>query len=253
MKTNSILALLVFIFLGLMNYGCKKNNLPKNILPNGMIALSFDDRYVDNWYNYLPLLDSLDIKATFYISGYHTLTVAQKQKLRVIESHGNEIAYHTTNHTNLLKDYTRNGIQSVLKSEIQPDLLLMKADGFDVVNFAYPYGQHDTNLDNILLTYFKSVRAVCNTKNYSKAIVNRTGASQVFYSPRIDSKSNIKEEEIRGLLQIAKDRHTCVMLYTHAINSPDNNFQISLERLKNLSIMAKELNLEFVTVASITK
>ena len=48
------------------------------------IALTFDDDRVDNWFQYLPLFDSLDVRATFYISKYNRLSAEQKNKLRII-------------------------------------------------------------------------------------------------------------------------------------------------------------------------
>src|SRR6478735_3745778 len=80
---------------------CYKD-LRRGNLPDGYIALTFDDAYISNWYNYLPVLESLGIKATFYISSYHSLSALDKQKLAEIKTRGHEIAYHTSNHLNLL-------------------------------------------------------------------------------------------------------------------------------------------------------
>src|ERR1043166_16920 len=70
-------------------------------LVKGQVALTFDDASVENWHNYLPLLDSLNIRATFYISHYHTFNDHQKQMLKEIEDRGHEIAYHTATHPDL--------------------------------------------------------------------------------------------------------------------------------------------------------
>ena len=247
--------LLPFLLLFIAGFnGCKKQDVPVGVIPpDGLIALSFDDAYVDNWYAHLSLLDSLGIKATFYISSYHTLNNVQKQKLRTIEAHGNEIAYHTTNHSNLLKQYGKSSMRYVLDTEIKPDLRLMNNDGFNPENFAYPYGQHDPYLDRQLLIYFKSLRAVCNPKNYDKSLVKQSKEGQVFYSPRIDASSKITDEQIKNLLELARNNHNCVMLYAHEINSPRSNYQVTIERLKYLSMLAKTYNLQFVRVAEMTR
>ena len=37
------------------------------------VALTFDDDRVDNWFKYLPYLDSANVKATFYVCKYNEL------------------------------------------------------------------------------------------------------------------------------------------------------------------------------------
>src|SRR5260221_13015823 len=70
--------------------GCYKyeHQDPGNIDRPG-IALTFDDYSIDNWFKYLPLLDSFGVKATFYISSYHLLTPQKKDKFGDIKRHGN--------------------------------------------------------------------------------------------------------------------------------------------------------------------
>ena len=57
-------------------FSCSKYE-KKGWFDEGGVALTFDDAYIANWTNYLPFLDSCNIKATFYICKYHTLTAAE--------------------------------------------------------------------------------------------------------------------------------------------------------------------------------
>lgn len=252
MKRNKNHLLLIGISATLCFAGCRKTDVPQGELPTGKIALSFDDASVDNWYRHLPLLDSLGIKATFYISAYHTLSPEQISKLRVIEAHGNEIAYHTTNHSDLLKMYSRNSMWQVLENEIRPDLKLMQRDGFNPRNFAYPFGQHDAFLDRQMLVYFKSVRAVCTPKNYNKAFIKQQCTGEVFHAADIDENSKISEEQMEKMISQAHDYNDCVMFYAHVIANPNSKYYITKNRLRYLASLAKKYKVEFITTADIT-
>lgn len=240
-------SILIFLF---AVSGCKKE-VPKGEMPHGMIALSFDDTYADSWYAALPLLDSLGIKATFYVSAYHTLTPLQKDKLRIIKLHGHEIGYHTTNHANLVKLNKKSGLEAMIRQEIMPDLALMRNDGFDPVDFAYPFGQHDCFLDAQLLHYFKSVRALSNP-NYYTSFASHSGARQVFYAMGIDSGSKVDDGKIQNQLRLAAENNDCISLYAHSINDPRRRYQITADRLRFIAAIAKMYQLHFVTVSEIS-
>jgi peptidoglycan-N-acetylglucosamine deacetylase len=230
---------------------CSKRAPEGNMHP-GYILLSFDDHCIKSWYRHLSLLDSLDIKATFFISSYHTLSKEDKNKLRAIEAAGHEIAYHTTNHEDLLKLYTRHALTDVMNQEIKPDLTLMRNDGFNPENFAYPYGQHDGYLDIELLKSFNSVRCVCNPKNYYKAFATERGKGRVLFAENIDGVSKVTDQELDDMLQTAHNMNTAVSLYAHEINMPGYRYSVSVERLKYIASLAKKYNLQFITTRELT-
>ena len=98
-KTNVVAFCALLIIISL-SAGCKKFVEAGHINEPG-IVLTFDDDRVDNWFPYLPLLDSLGVRATFYICKYNRFTDEQKRKLSIIKSYGHEIAFHSTNHYNM--------------------------------------------------------------------------------------------------------------------------------------------------------
>ncbi len=169
-----------------------------------------------------------------------------------MQAHGNEIAYHTTNHANLLKLCKAWGINTVVEQEIRPDLNLMRADGFDPVNFAYPFGQHDDFLNLHLLHIFKSVRVLSHPAYIKSFACYKGDTNRVFYAIGIDSKSKLKDEDIRAKMQIAHDNNACVFLYGHAINDPNLKYQISADRIRYIGNVADLLNLKFVTTSDMT-
>jgi len=121
--------------------GCKKYVRHGEL--EGGLVLTFDDNYVDDWYKYLPLLDSFGVKATFYVSHYPLLSIRQKSRLKIIQQHGHEIGFHTTHHANLVNMIKNKTLQEVMQKEVKEGLDSMRKDGFYPKNFAYPFGQHN--------------------------------------------------------------------------------------------------------------
>src|SRR5450631_505386 len=111
----------------LLALSCRKFDKPGKMNEAGVV-LTFDDDYIDNWYKYLPVLDSMNVKATFYVCLYHKLTPDEVHKLKIIEAHGNEIAFHTANHLNTLQYMKEHGYDQFLNLEINKDLTKMRED-----------------------------------------------------------------------------------------------------------------------------
>lgn len=247
---KSLLFSLLLCFLAFFQQACFKD-VPHGNLPSGQVALTFDDASVDNWFENLDLLDSLKIKATFYVSAYHTFTIEQKQRLKTIESHGHQIAYHTATHPDLVKEVNKDGMAQTEFKEIISDLSLLKRDGYTITDFAYPYGSHSNQLDNCLLRRFNSVRALSNHQDYYKSLVKEAGTRKVLYGANIDNNSRLKDDRILSLMDKAQEHNDCLVLVAHQINKPSLHLQISKERLLLLSRAAAERNISFVTISQI--
>ncbi|MGE5518479.1 MAG: polysaccharide deacetylase family protein [Candidatus Dadabacteria bacterium] len=242
---------LLFCFSILLLTGCNKD--VQGNLPSGEVALTFDDFNVDNWYANIHVLDSLNIKATFYVCRYHELTSEQKRKLHEIASHGHEIAYHSTNHPDMVKRLKSKGMAEIINEEILKDLRLMRADGYSISHFAYPYGSHNRELDCTMKRYFKTVRKVCNKNNWNKSLVKQSGERQILYGAGIDHGSKISNQGIIDLLDNAQSNHDCVVLNAHEMNNPRYIFSVSTERLVRIAKEAKQRNLEFITIDQVVE
>ncbi len=231
--------------------GCKKFVKQGDMQKPG-IVLTFDDDKVDNWYKYLPLLDSAKTKVTFYICKYNRFTAEQKRKLAVIQSYGHEIAFHTTNHYNM-EEYVykhKHSVEDLMRCEIEAGLKLMNADGFYPVTFAYPYGAHNGLFDKTLMRYFKSVRALNGTQDFSKSIIP-TAKNDLLYGLGIDKSSKRSDADILNMLESAKNNNTCAVFVAHEINT-GSKFSITLERLKKIIAFAKANNLKSYTASEIS-
>jgi peptidoglycan/xylan/chitin deacetylase (PgdA/CDA1 family) len=216
------------------------------------IVLTFDDDRVDNWVQYLPFLDSAHVKATFYISRYNRFTLQQKQKLALIKSYGHEIAFHSTNHYDMLKYVYKykHTIDELIKNEIESGLRLMNQDGYYPVTFAYPFGAHNGLFDKKLLRYFKSVRALNGTSDFSKSLTV-TEQNDILYGLDIDQTGNRSEADILRLIQSAADNRNCAVLVAHDINN-GKPLSVSRELLQKIFNLADRLNLKYYTAAEIS-
>lgn len=231
--------------------GCKKFEKNGSMAQPG-IALTLDDDRVDNWFRFLPLFDSVGAKLTFYISRYNRFTAAQKNKLAILQSHGHEIAFHSTNHYNMM-DYVykyHHTPEELIRCEVEGGLKQMNTDGFYPTTFAYPYGAHNALIDKMLKRYFKSVRALNGTYDFTKSLVP-TEKNDLLFGLGIDRSSQRSDADIINILSSAKNNNNCAILVAHDINT-SNKFSVSLERLKKIFEFVKSNGLRFYTVSEIS-
>jgi peptidoglycan-N-acetylglucosamine deacetylase len=250
-KKNVVAFCALVMLIGLAVGGCKKFHKPGHMKEPGVV-LTFDDDRVDNWYTYLPIMDSCKVKATFYICKYNRFTSDQKRKLAVIQNHGHEIAFHSTNHYNMEKYVykEKHSIENLMRCEVEDGLKLMNKDGFYPVTFAYPYGAHNGLFDKLLMRYFKSVRALNGTQDFSKSIVP-TESNDVLYGLGIDKSSKRSDADIINVLQSAQNNNTCAVLVAHDINTA-NKFSVTLPRLLKIIAFAKTNNLKYYSASEIS-
>ncbi len=243
----------LFAIIVIVIFSCKTKLEPiETATRRAGVCLSFDDANIDNWHKYLPLLDSFQVKATFYISGYTKLSAAQKLKLHAIKSYGHEIAYHTVNHPDLLKESQKQKFNKVIEKEITPGITKMKQDGYSINNFAYPYGAHSSATDAELLKIFKTVRCLNGTSDKNKSIVNYKG-NKVTYAIGLDESSKHSLPTLLNLLEKASNNNMVLVAVIHNIETPNTKLQMPLEKLKTFLAKAKALDLKYYTTNEIAQ
>lgn len=249
-KTRTALALSALLLILFFN-ACSKYKKEGQMQQSG-IAITFDDDRVDNWYQYLSLLDSFHVKATFYICKYNRFTAEQKQKLAIIQRKGHEIAFHSTNHYNM-PDYVykyKHTIDELMQNEVIEGLKMMNNDGFYPVTFAYPYGAHNPVIDKMMMRYFKSVRALNGTNDFAKSLVP-TQNNYLLYGLGIDKSSKRTDETVMQVIKSASDGNNCAVFVAHDINTAQK-FSVTKERLLKIFTYVKELGLKYYTVSEIS-
>ena len=174
------------------------------------------------------------------------------KKLRLIQKCGHEIAFHTTNHFNMVKYLNNKGMDSLIQNEILAGLSKMNADRFYPTTFAYPFGRHTQAMDNTLLKYFKSVRALNGTNNYAKSLAT-TNNNSILYGLGIDESSKRPLSTILQLVDNAHDDNNCLVLVSHHTDLPGTKFITSHYTLREIIKKAVALNMHFYTVSEISR
>ena len=135
------------------------------------VAITFDDGF-SNWISTLDLFKKYNVKATYFVNTIqftdldlekflsdircdNSDLLINKNELSEIYNNGHEIGAHTHTHKTLSK---LNLIE--LTEEIESNLSILQDLGFDIHNFAIPYGMRRLILSEhvrYLLTKFSSI------------------------------------------------------------------------------------------------
>jgi peptidoglycan/xylan/chitin deacetylase (PgdA/CDA1 family) len=126
----------------------------------GAVALSFDDSNVESWISVRDLLRDNGVRATFFVTRYHTMGDSTREQLRQLAADGHTIEAHTVNHLHAADYVDQHGLAQYLREEAVPSIERLRADGFPVRAFAYPFGERTRELDRALLKHVEVLRAV---------------------------------------------------------------------------------------------
>ena len=182
------------------------NPLPFN---RGIVSVTFDDGWTNQYTNALPLLKQYGLPATFYIiSGELTdqpdyMSATQVKNLQLA---GNEIGSHSVTHPDLT---TVSSTQ--LQNEMQnSQATLQSVTGVPVTDFAYPYGAYNPNTIAVGKQYYQSQRTVnggLNTKD------NLDLTQLKIY----EVDSNISQAQVQGWVNAAVAQRSWLILVYHEI------------------------------------
>ena len=73
---------------------------------------------------------------------------------------GHELQAHGVNHLREPPYVEANGLQALLDNEVLPSIEAMRADGYPVEAFAYPFGARTSEIDDAVLEHVSIVRSL---------------------------------------------------------------------------------------------
>jgi PKD repeat protein len=217
------------------------------------IVITFDDQSVDEWYALRSMLQQHNAHVTFYVSYFGSLNQDQIDKLRILQSDGNEIAFHGLYHTDVVSYLQTHTVQQYMGYEIIPGINLMNNAGFNPVDFAYPYGSNTPAASQALEGYFGHIRlthydwddAIYYTQGSNQAVITGIGLDELPYGRTID-------EYYDGISR-AKDEDKVLITYSHTpVQTVTGNYQTSYDRLGKILKYASDNNVRFYTVQELT-
>jgi len=214
------------------------------------IVLTFDDTYVNEWYQAGQLMDAYSWKATFFITKYADFTPEQKQQLHGLNNKGHEIAGHGLNHLKATDYMAQHGLDTYINDEITPMRSIMDADGFNVRNFAYPYGARNTELDTRLLQQFDIIRGTTYGMLPPESQNCYYAGNRLVYGLGIDdSYAHSDIEYFKTLMQYAKENGKIIIFYGHkTVPNVTGDYQTSYAMLEGICKYAQDNNLKFYTI-----
>ena len=228
---------------------------PKKSTNRGGVVLTFDDNYVDEWFNANIKLKQYNWKGTFYVTHFDKLSENEIRELTYLQQNGNEIAAHGLNHVHTTKYIKEFGGKEFIDKEIAPMLTLMKNKGLDVTDFSYPYGDRSVESDQLLFNHFKTLRGTTygnEAPNFQNCYYQN---KPLFFGLGIDnSYEHFNVPYFISLLQYAKDNNKIVIFYAHkTVAKATNNYETEFKTLEEICKFVKNNDMKFYTVNDLQK
>jgi len=223
----------------------------------GAIVLTFDDKYINDWYAADSIFSIYDWKATFCVTAYGTLTENEKLKLMTLQNTGHEIASHGTKHYNTLEYLSNHTMEDYINNEILPSLNEIRIDGLNITSFVYPGGVRSVELDLALFDYFSVLRGTTYNKISAKSKSHyfiRGENELLVCGLGIDNHyDHFDIDYIISLLEYAANEGIAVIFYGHKIADDDSSSYItSYATLNKICRYAQEKGMEFLTLRELT-
>ena len=238
-----------------MLFSCSENDeipIIQSNLQSG-IVISFDDDFVDEWFEVNNILQPYDWKATFFVTRFNQLSSAKIQKLKDLKSYGHEIGAHGLNHVNATTFISANGTNEYFNQEILPMLNLMNNNDLSPTSFAYPYGSRNATSDNLLLNEFQIIRGTTygNTNPASQNCYYNN--NRLVFGLGIDNNySHFSIPYFLSLLEYAKNNNKIIIFYAHKpVPSFQNNYETEYQTLIEICNYVKNANMKFYKMSEL--
>jgi len=156
MEFNNIYNFAVFLILLpllLINCGLINNYCDTGASGYGAIVFTFDDKYIQEWFQANSIFSKYDWKTTFCVTKYGTLSDDEKQKLMTLQNNGHEIASHGNKHLRAAEYLSAHTMEDYINEEILLSLSSMEDEGIDISSFVYPYGSRTVETDLTLFNF----------------------------------------------------------------------------------------------------
>ena len=256
-KNTIIKICIILLFLILINCDSICNYCSTELKGPGAIVLTFDDKYIDDWFIADSVFSIYDWKATFCVTKHETLTETEKQKLLTLQNNEHEIASHGNKHLRATEYLSNHTMEEYANEEILPSLTSMEYDGFDISTFVYPYGSRSVETDLTLFNYFSVLRGTTykhSTVKSQKCFVNKGAEEMVVYSLGIDSHyEHFSVDFILSLLKYANQEGLVLVLHGHKVANNDTlKYVTSYKILHEIGSYVQENGMEFLTLRELT-
>lgn len=204
-----------------------------------IVTITFDDAWISQYQEALPLLERYKIFATFYIltGSLDKPDYMTRDQVLALHKAGHEIGAHTVTHPDL-NTLSLFQVEQELKNSKQFLEDLIKKP---VPNFAAPYGSASNKVLELIRKFFKSNRSISfglNTKN----------TLDQFKIRALPISTGTTFSEIEHFLEdVAKYNAWAVLIY-HRIDAQANQMSITLTEFETHLKEIQNRNLTTLTI-----
>ncbi len=219
------------------------------------VILSFDDHFVEQWFDANGLFAKYDAHVTFFVSEFDKLSDSEVEKLILLERSGHCIGVHGLRHRDAVKTIDEIGIEGYVSQEILPELDMMRRAGINSSNvcFAYPVSSRDERTDSVLFRFFRYLRYGIAQKDWLSVPmkIDSIGRKGLIRSISIDENGGLPLEKIEELLSRIKEANSVVAFYSHSIQDEGIVNRISHKKLETILQLAYERELHLYSFAEL--
>lgn len=175
----------------------------------GLVSVTFDDGWINQYTNALPILQKYSIPATFYIiSGElnNQPDYMSGAQVKNLYSLGMEIGSHSVTHSDMTTLSSANLTNEFASSKNTLQTLI----GAPVTSFAYPYGAYNAATINTGKQYYQSQRTV-------KGGLNTKDTLDITALKIYEVDSNISRAQVQGWIDAAISQKAWLILVYHEV------------------------------------
>lgn len=217
------------------------------------VVLTYDDAYNQQLDNAVPVLDSLGLKATFYVTAFSTSVQTRLNDWKKLAQHGHELGNHTLFHPCIgdkpgrefvpaeykLNNYT---VKRMVDETRMTSLFLRALDGKTKRTFAFTCGDMkigDSSFINGMKNDFVAARAV-------RSEMHRINEVDLYNVDCYMVNKNTAEQMI-GWVKKAMETNALLVILFHGVGG-GNSLDVSLPAHRELLLFLKK-NLKDIWVA----
>jgi peptidoglycan/xylan/chitin deacetylase (PgdA/CDA1 family) len=119
--------------------------------PQAGLALMYDDWYSSPWTASMPMLEQYGARITVFVARYSGFEPERKAQLQAMADAGHDIEAHSAYHRRGPTYVEEYGLDAYLADEVLPSIDLLRADGYEVLSYAYPFGMRTSEMDRAIL------------------------------------------------------------------------------------------------------
>jgi hypothetical protein len=135
-------------------------DMAHGITPVAGISLQYDGKWTESWMESRAYLRRHGARATIFVTAYGQMTPDQRAHLRVLHEDGHDLEAHSVLHLRAPVYVEEHGLTAYLDNEVQPSIDQLRADGYEVVSYAYPFGDRTDELDEAIARRVPLVRSL---------------------------------------------------------------------------------------------